>query len=269
MKLRPILICILAAVFHGEVVCADTSVHRDADIMAQVSFNPVPGTPVPSDLKFSSTRGPVTTGAILQNHISLLTFAWFDCPNLCGLILNGLADSSSRLPDSGKQDFQIVVVSMDPGATRDDAIHQQQNLTRRYPEAGVMSQWSFLRGSADSIEALANATGFQFVYDPRKAQFAHPSGVVILDTQGRVRDFMAGINYRTADIERLIASARSPGSRPAPANPILLLCYDYDPSSGRYSLAIMKLLRLVSLLCLFVFAVVFWRWRKREAGKTP
>lgn len=250
------------AVLHGATAGADVPIHTDADVAAQVSFNPIPGTAVPLGLQFISTRGTVEIGEILQQDISLLTFAWFECPNLCGLALNALADGSSRLQARTDTKFQVIVVSLDSAENQADATRKQQNLAERYPQADVLNQWQFLTGSAEAIAALADAVGFQFIYDQRKAQFAHPSGVIALDTQGHVRNFISGINYQTSDLERLLDLRPPSNPTVASANPLLLLCYDYDPSSGRYSLAIMKLLRLVSFLCLLIFAGVLWRWRQ-------
>ncbi|MCW8193787.1 SCO family protein [Proteobacteria bacterium 005FR1] len=240
--------------------------HTDADVSAQVSFRPATGAQVPDDLVFTTEQGTDALSDLLDGRVTLLTFAWLDCTNLCGLTLNALADSTGKYRGARGRAFQVVIVSMDPTASQAKAIQHKDSLAQRYPRAKV-NEWRFLTGGAEAIGSLANAAGYGFTFDERKKQFAHPAGIISLDADGRVRDFISGINYRAADIDRLVDSAYSLASAPANTNPLVLLCYDYDPSSGRYSLAIMKVLRLLAILCLVAFGAVIWRWQRKTANR--
>ena len=261
-------LCLLLVFSPGQAAPPRT----DADVADAVDFAPPLDTVVP-DLIFSGSgtagESPVALQQLLARRPTLLTFAWFECANLCGLTLNALADSSARLPADALQDFQIVVVSLDGAAGPDQARQQQRELARRYPDAGIARRWHFLTGDTEVIKELANAVGYRFLYDQRKEQFAHPAGIVALSRDGRIVDYQAGVNYRARNIENLLQVARG-GTPSAPdPNPILLLCYDYDPNSGRYSLAIMKVLRLTAVISLLVIAgaMLYWQRKGRRGAK--
>ena len=261
--IRPALVfCLLLA---AGPVFGGGGLRTDADVMAEVAFSPPLNARVPA-LRFAGGEGPVALRELLARRPSLLTFAWFDCGNLCGLVVNGLADSSGDLIRDGRDDFQVVVVSLDANTDPDRARRERRELEKRYPGAGIAEHWSILTGSAGAIRRLADAVGYRFVYDPRKAQYAHPAGVVAVSRDGHIRDFRSGVNYRREDIADMVAAAAAPAPAPAKPNPVLLLCYDYDPSSGRYSLAIMKLLRLTAAaaILLLVGVVIYWQKKGRR-----
>lgn len=286
MRTLRIGILLLAALLSG-AAAHDEHLHTDADVAAGVEFAPQTGRQVPAGLEFDGSADAAELDTLLARAPSILTFAWFDCTNLCGLILNNLADSSAAL---GKDlDYQVIVVSMDETAAQEQAKAEKADLARRYPQAGIDERWYFLTanirdshspnkrdshsidgrdshsGNGGDTHSLAEAVGYHFLWDERKGQFAHPAGIIALDTGGRVRGFRSGINYRAADLRQLIAfAAGDQRAETTPAHPLLLLCYDYDPASGRYSLAIMKLLRLAAALCVLLLGVVLWRWKRRE-----
>lgn len=255
-------LCLLLAFSPGQASPPST----DADVADAVDFAPPLDAVVP-DLIFSGSgsagESPVALQQLLARRPTLLTFAWFECANLCGLTLNALADSSARLPADALQDFQIVVVSLDAAAGPEQARQQQHDLARRYPDAGIERRWHFLTGDAEVIEDLADAIGYHFLYDQRKEQFAHPAGIVALSRDARIVDYRAGVNYRASDIAGLLRAASGGTPSTSRPNPVLLLCYDYDPNSGRYSLAIMKVLRLTAVTALLVIAAAMLYWQRR------
>jgi protein SCO1/2 len=44
----------------------------------------------------------------------VLVFSYFQCPNLCTLVLNGLVDALKGIPDVLGKDYQVVTISIDP-----------------------------------------------------------------------------------------------------------------------------------------------------------
>ena len=100
---------------------------------------------------------------------------------------------------------------------------------------------------------LADATGFRKRSQPTGKPFAHPIGVVFVTPDGLVSSYLFGVGYRPDDVREAVARAQF-GSIASLASPILLLCFDYDPTIGRYTLAIMKLLRLAAVVTLIAFA---------------
>ncbi|MBE7200308.1 MAG: SCO family protein, partial [Parafilimonas terrae] len=96
---------------------------------------------------------------------------------------------------------------------------------------------------------------FKSRYDVQLKQFLHPAGIVALTAEGLVSRYVLGVGYRAGDVRAAIATASTGGIAKA-ALPILLLCFHYDEATGRYSLAIMKVLRLAGALTILVMGTV-------------
>ncbi len=89
---------------------------------------------------------------------------------------------------------------------------------------------------------LTRAVGFRYAYNKAVGQYAHASGIMVVTPDGRLSRYFYGIEYGPRDLTlALIESAdRKIGS---PVDQLLLACFHYDPSSGKYSLAVMRMVR--------------------------
>jgi len=129
--------------------------------------------------------------------------------------------------------------------------------------------WHFLTGQDASIRRVMNVIGFRYTYDARTDQYAHATGVVILTPQGRTSRYFYGIDLSPRDL-RLGLIEAAEGRIGSPIDQVLLLCYHYDPLTGRYGLIIMNVIRLVGLATVLVlggFIVVMLRRDRRAASK--
>ena len=91
---------------------------------------------------------------------------------------------------------------------------------------------------------------------------------MVLTPEGRLSRYFYGIEYAPRDLRLglIEASANEIGSA---VDEVLLYCFRYDPSSGKYSLVIMNVVRLagiatVGLLGGFVFIML--RRERRQSG---
>ena len=186
----------------------------------------------------------------------VFSLVYFQCPMLCTEVLNGLASSLVVLPfDVGKQ-FDVVTVSFDPADTPELAAAKKANYLRRYRRPGAARGWHFLTGDENSIKALTQAVGFRYAFDPKSRQFAHPSGIMVLTPQGRIARYFYGIEYAPRDLRLGLVEA-SENRIGSPADQILLFCYHYDPSTGKYSVLVLRVLKLAAALTLLVLMTLF------------
>src|SRR5262249_6496652 len=167
----------------------------------------------------------------------------YQCPMLCNQELNGLVGALKALPFDAGGEFEVVVASINPRETSDLAAAKKEKYARNYARAGAASGWHFLTGDPKPIDALARSVGFRYAYDPMLNQYAHPSGVVVLTPRGRIARYFYGIEYAPRDLRfGLIEAAEERIG--TPTDQVLLLCYQYDPKTGKYGAAVMKLVRL-------------------------
>jgi protein SCO1/2 len=221
---------------------------------------------VPLDTTFRDEAGQtVRLGDYFGKRPVVMVFAYYDCPMLCTLVINGLSSALNVLSLSPGKDFEIVTVSFDGRDTPASASAKKAAYLDRYTRAGAAEGWHFLTGDQPSIDRLTKAAGFRYVWDKDTKQFAHPTGVIVLTPDGRLARYLFGIEYGPRDLRFAIVEA-SAGKIGSAVDSLLLYCYHYDPMTGRYGLVIMRALRLAgaaTVLTLGVFIVVMIRREKR------
>lgn len=203
---------------------------------------------------------------VLADKPLILALVYFHCPNLCGVVRADLFDALHRSGMTGGRDYTLVALSIDPSESSADADAAKRDDMQRYPAPGAADHWHFLTGSAETVKAVADSVGFHDRYDPELKQFVHPVGIVFATPTGIVSSYLLGVGYQPADI-RLGVTRAQWGGIAAAALPVLLLCYHYDPTTGRYTLAIMKLLRLAAGITVVVIAGTLFLAFRRDGGR--
>ncbi|HET6628151.1 MAG TPA: SCO family protein [Woeseiaceae bacterium] len=226
--------------------------------------------PLPGTARFRDARGrTVALGDLLGARPLLILPVYFRCPNLCSLTLAGLAESVSALDLVPGRDFEIAVVSIDPREDSAVAAASRAELARRFPDAGIGAGWHFLTGEAADIASLARSIGFRYARDAGRNQYAHAAGLVIATPAGRISRYLFGVRFPDFDLRLGLVDAAS-GRIGSLTDHLLLLCYDYDASTGRYTVAIVEVLRLAAggtALALAAGLAVAFRRERRRSGR--
>jgi len=231
------------------------------DITAKVGLDQKLNAQAPLGLSFRDETGhAVRLGDYFGHKPVILVLAYYECPNLCTLVLNALLTSAQDLTFDAGQDFQIVVVSFNPHETPPMALAKKRAYTQRYGRPQDAGGWHFLTGEEPAIAQLAHSVGYRYVFDPRTGQYAHPSAIMVLTPDGKISRYFAGIEYPPKELRRALveASNRRIGSL---TDQLFLLCFHYDPLTGKYGLAIMRVIRLacfatVAAMALFMAAMI-------------
>ena len=202
---------------------------------------------VPLHARFRDEHGrTVELGNYFGRQPVILVLAYYECPNLCTLVLNGVLQTAHELKLNAGKDYQIVVVSFDPREQPALAAAKKQKYVERYGRAGAADGWHFLVGDKDSIAQLADAVGYHFVYDEATRQFAHPSAIMVLTPQGKVARYFPGIEYppREVRLSLIDASQNEIGSL---ADRVFLLCFHFNPQTGRYGFLITRVMQFAGI----------------------
>jgi protein SCO1/2 len=229
------------------------------------------GSRVPLDLPFKDESGNrVSLGDCTAGKPTVLVLAYFRCPMLCTEVLNGLLAALRALPDDAGGAFNVVVVSFDPREKPPLAALKKASYVQEYGRPGAEGGWHFLTGDPLAVATLTDAVGFRYEYDPKTEQYAHGSGLIVLAPDGTVSRYLFGVRFGPRDLRLALAEA-SEGKVGSPADQVLLLCYRYDPATGRYTLSVLRLMRLASAVCVLglvgMVGVLLWRGRRRGAGE--
>lgn len=234
------------------------------EAIAKVAFDQNLGEHLPLTAIFTDDTGETLP---LLNYFGdkpvLLVLSYFRCPTLCGLVFTGLVDSLKPLDFEVGTDFDVVIVSIDPHETAEDAALKKSQLLTQYNRPGTADGWHFLTGTQESIDALAEAVGFHYVYDEKTDQYAHPTGVIITTSEGDITRYLYGIQYAQNDL-RLGLVEGSENKIGSPVDQFLLRCFHYDPKTGQYTLAIMSIIRFLGLITVFSIVLVMVILTKRN-----
>src|SRR6185312_7620033 len=173
----------------------------------------------------------------------ILVLAYYQCPRLCTLVLNGLVQGMLEMNLDAGKDFNVITVSFDPREDWRLAASKKESYLQRYGRPGGEKGWHFLTGKEDQIKRLTEAVGFRYRFDPVQNQFVHASGIMILTPGGKISRYFYDVDYPGRDLRLGLVEA-SNNKIGSPVDQILLYCLHYDALLGKYSASIMNLVRL-------------------------
>jgi protein SCO1 len=239
-----------------------------ADILKRVGIDQHLNSQIPLDLKFRDESGrEVKLGDYFGSKPVILSMVYYECPMLCGEVLNGEASAFTSLKFDVGKEFNVVTVSFDPRETPDLARAKKKTFIDRYGRPGAADGWHFLTGSQDSITALTKAVGFNYAWDRDTKQFAHAAAIMVLTPDGRLAQYFYGVEYSPKDLRfgLVQASQKKIGNV---VDQILLYCYHYDPRTGKYGAVISRALQLGGALTVLVlggFLIIMFRLEPQKS----
>lgn len=222
---------------------------RELDIEQKLDFQ------VPLDMEFRDETGStVSLSKYFTNRPVLVTPIYYQCPSICNATLNGLVKMLRVIDYLPGRDFEIVTFSFDPRESAAIADEKKINYVQALGKPGVEKGWHFLTGDQDSITSFTDALGFRYKWDPKLAQFAHPAGIFMLTPKGRISRVFYGTEFSPRDV-RLSLVDSSQGKIGSPVEKLLLLCYNYDAMTGKYSMALLGVMRIAATITIILLGV--------------
>jgi len=222
---------------------------------------------LPLDLVFRDESGQeVKLGQYFGQKPVVLALVYYDCPMLCTQVLNGMVTSFRVLPFQMGKEFEVVTVSFDPRETSALATKKKKVYVNYLPakmQPAAANGWHFLTGDQANIAKLTDAVGFRYHYDEATKQFAHASGIMVTTPQGKLSRYFYGVEYAPRDLRLglIESSANKIGS---PVDQLLLYCYHYDPATGTYGAAVMKIMRIAGVVTVLGIVAMLFALRRRN-----
>jgi protein SCO1/2 len=236
-------------------------------ILRSVGIDQRIGQQLPLDTVFRDEDGrEVKLGQYFGARPAVLALAYYQCPMLCTQVLNGMTGALKTLSFDAGKDFEVVVVSIDPRDGYRMAAAKKSTYVGNYGRPATAAGWHFLTGTETSIERLADAIGFHYAYDANLQQYAHGAAIYVATPKGVISRYLLGIDFAPRDVRLALVEA-SHDALGTVADQVLLLCYHYDPATGRYSAAVLDAIRagfIVTVGAFLTFLIVSIR-RERHA----
>jgi protein SCO1/2 len=218
------------------------------------------GDTIPLDLWFYNEESQKVTLGELIDRPTIMCFVYFDCPNLCSPLMDGVADVVSKMDMSLGTDYKIITISFNTSDTPEKAREKKVNFVQRISKEN-QKDWIYLTGTQENISAITAAAGYK--YTPQGLDFAHPSVIMVLSPAGKITRYLYGLTYLPFDVKMAIIEAQKGIARPT-ANRILEYCFAYNPSSKTYTLQITRIVGVITIFFLVLIMVILLvRRRKR------
>lgn len=225
------------------------------------------GEKIPLDITFNDEEGsPHNLGDLIGGKPTLLTMVYYHCPGVCTPYLSEMARLIEEMPADLDGKYHVLTVSFDENESaqiaKEKKTHFTQLIARPFPEEG----WSFLTGSKENSDRLADAIGFRFQRVDN--DFLHTTALVALSPTGEVIRYLYGKSFLPFDVNMALVEA-SKGRVGPTINKVLQYCFSFDPAGKSYTFNLLRVLGSVVLGIVVILVIYLYfqgRRRKREMG---
>ena len=237
---------------YGDKQTGDNAGDQLPQVLQRVGVAQRLNQPLPLDAAFVDETGKaVKLGDYFGKHPAIVSLVYYTCPMLCSEELDGLTGALSMVHLTPGKDFDVVVISIDPSDTPEQAAKKKAFYLKRYGRPETASGWHFLTGQRPAIDAATNAIGFGYVRVPgpdgKLSQFAHASSIEIATTDGKLAQYYLGVEYSPKDM--LLGLIEASGNKiGSPVANILTYCYHYDPQTNKHSLIVARVVQLGGMI---------------------
>lgn len=244
------------------------TIHGQEMVKSDLFKNPVEigidehlGETIPMDLWFLNENSDTVRLGQLINKPTIMLFVYFDCPNLCSPLMDGVSDVVSKLDMTLGKDYQIITISFNTKDTPEKAKEKKVNFVQKISKEN-QQYWIYLTGVQKNIDLVTDALGFK--YKAQGLDFAHASAIMVLSPQGKITRYLYGLTFLPFDVKMAIVEAQKGLARPT-INKVLEYCFAYNPGSKTYTLQITRIIGSITILiALIVFAILLFIKRKKR-----
>ncbi len=232
------------------------------EVLQGVGIDEKLGDMIPLSAKFSTVNGDSTTlGALLEKGKPvILNPLYYDCPVLCGLVVDGMINVVDELAWQPGKDYIIISFSIDPTEDHNLAKEYRSKYLSKLKNTDVDKGWYFLTGKQKQIDTVINDIGFKYTKIAGTEEFAHSAAILMLSPEGKITRYLYGISYKEFDVRNALYESAD-GKIGNTLEQVLMYCYQYDPDSNTYApvaINIMKLGGLATLIFLGIFLTLLW-----------
>jgi len=248
---------------------AEAKAPTSAEITKRVGIDQRLNEQVPLHLEFRDSSGKMKRldQIIDGKKPVILTLVYYECPMLCNVVLDALTNIMSDTGLDVGKDFEVLTVSFDPKETSVQAQKKKELYMSRLSTRIPRDAWHFMTGSPENVKTLAKSVGFRYEYDTNIMQYAHGAAIMILTPNGKISRYFYGFEYNKRDLRLGLVEA-SENRIGTATDKFLLLCYHYDPATGKYSARAMNFVRaggVATVLALSSFIFILFRKERQKA----
>lgn len=268
----PVCLFILAVLFLSTDIIAQLNRGNTPEALQGVGVEEKLGEMIPLDAIFSTVEGDSTTldELLEEGKPVILNPLYFECPMLCGLVIDGMLNVVDDLAWQPGKDYLIISFSIDPNENHELASRYRDKYLSKLNNTNAEKGWYFLTGTKKEIDRVIEATGFRYREVEGTGEYAHSAAIMMLSPEGKITRYLYGISYNEFDVRNALYESAD-GKIGSTLEKVVMYCYQYDPDSDSYvpvALNIMKLGGLATLIILGIFLTLLWVREKRKKQTT-
>jgi protein SCO1/2 len=233
------------------------------------------GETIPLDVHFKDESGKdVELGSFFQpGKPVLLNFAYFQCPMLCNLVLNGMLEGMKKQDWTPGKEYEVVTISIDPRENPELAAAKKATHIEALGRPEAAAGWHFLTGTDKDIHKIADAIGFKYQYLKSNNEYAHAAGVFTLSPAGKISRYLYGVEFKKKDLRLALLDA-SEGKALSIGDKLVMFCYRYDANAKGYVMFAQNFMKgsgVVVVACLALLLGGLWRReiKRRDVARRP
>ncbi len=188
----------------------------------------------------------------------LVSFIYYNCPNLCNFHLNGMVESLSKFSWEAGKTYDYLVISIDPNEKSNLAKAKKANLLEAFSDKTEEKNWHFLVSPDDSVKKLATQMGFNYKWNDEIKEWAHGAAAFVLTEDGTLSRILYGIEFKEQTLKLALVEAGK-GKIGSIMDRVVLYCYHYNPKDKKYSLAVFRVMQagggMIILFLLFLLGL--------------
>lgn len=229
------------------------------------------GEKLPLDIELQDASGrKVKLGDKLgKGRPVVITMIYLRCPLLCPQTQQKVIASFNQIPDfTIGHDYDVLFVSFDSRDTAADAARERDQAIIQYdrPTTEVVRQgFSYLVGSIENTQKLADSLGFAYRFLKESGEFSHGTAVYVVTPEGVVSQCFTKLEYDPKDLRLALVDA-SGGKIGTLLDLFTLWCY-HPTDSGEYVIAPMNVMRIGSAISAVVVGSVVGVWAYRDSKR--
>lgn len=267
---KVIKVCFLRAVctiVAGLLLTASvaTAIEHPEDVLPETGVVSRLEAQINPEIRLTDSSGQVFRFAdLLADRAPVILIpVYYDCPRLCGLVLSGAVSLFNNLTLKIGKEYKVLVVSFNPDETADLAAKRAKEYHKQLTTQDVSAEsWRFMVGEQSQVSELMQTIGFGYKKDGD--EFAHSAALFILTPDGKVSQYFTGIDFSAWDV-RLALIEASQGGVGSAIDHVLLYCFRFDPSKGKYTLAVLNVIKLSGVITLAGLGLVFFYATRKGA----
>jgi protein SCO1/2 len=212
------------------------------------------GRALPMELQFTNADGKVVTlgDYFKSNKPAVIAMVYYRCPVVCDVVMQQLTKTFNDVDLQIGRDFNVLYFSFDPSETAEDAASSRSGHQSNYNKPltdEVKAGWQFHVTDSTTARALADAIGFKY-RRLENGQYSHPAAIYLTTPEGKISRYFYGFSYPARDMKLGLIDASSGKLVRSLGDRIMSFCYMFDPNSGKYTLAAVRVMQVSGVISL-------------------